>query len=65
MLFLALRVVWWVSLMQTQPQYQFGKKKDRKKMKTKNMKKKIIKNSLAWFILVPLKNKMTKKNTKK
>jgi hypothetical protein len=47
MLFLALRVVWWVSLMQTQPQYQFGKKKDRKKMKTKNMKKKIIKNSLA------------------
>jgi hypothetical protein len=34
-------------------------------MKTKNMKKKIIKNSLAWFILVPLKNKMTKKNTKK
>jgi len=39
-LFLALRVVWWVSLMQTQPQYQIGKKKDRKKMKTKNMKKK-------------------------
>jgi hypothetical protein len=38
-LFLALRVSWWVFLMETQPQYQSGNKKERKKMKTKNMKK--------------------------
>jgi hypothetical protein len=45
-LFIALRVVWWVSLMQTQPQYQIGKKKDRKKMKTKIMKKKSLR--IVW-----------------